>query len=83
MSERVITLDVLVALESRRAFGDTYSGHHAVRRSYGFFTKLVVRRPRVASPFVVFERDGVSSVAGSPPFSEAGGTATAGAKRPA
>jgi hypothetical protein len=37
---------------------------------------------RVASPFVVFERDEVSSVAGSPPFDEASGTATAGAKRP-
>lgn len=36
----------------------------------------------VASPFVVFERDEVSSVAGSPPFTEASGTATAGAKRP-
>jgi hypothetical protein len=36
----------------------------------------------VASPFVVFERDGVSSVAGSPPFDEASETATAGAKRP-
>jgi hypothetical protein len=36
----------------------------------------------VASPFVVFERDEVSSVAGSPPFDEASGTATAGAKRP-
>jgi hypothetical protein len=31
---------------------------------------------------VVFERDQVSSVVGSPPLSEAGETATAGAKRP-
>jgi hypothetical protein len=30
----------------------------------------------------VFEGDEVSSVAGSPSFEEAGGTATAGAKRP-
>jgi len=31
---------------------------------------------------VVFERDQVSSVAGSLPFHEASGQATAGAKRP-
>jgi len=31
---------------------------------------------------VVFDRDEVSSVAGSPPFSEASEQATAGAKRP-
>ena len=37
---------------------------------------------RVASPCVVFERDEVSSVAGSLPFVEASGTAMAGAKRP-
>jgi len=44
---------------------------------------LVADVPRVvASPFVVFERDEVSSVAGSPRFDEASGTATAGAKRP-
>jgi putative transposase len=36
----------------------------------------------VASPFVVFERDEVSSGAGTPPFDGAGGTAAAGAKRP-
>lgn len=36
----------------------------------------------VASPFVVFERDEVSSVAGLPPFNEASEQATAGAKRP-
>jgi hypothetical protein len=45
----------------------------------GAFTPIDLR---VASPFVVFERDEVSSVAGSPPFDEASGTATAGAKRP-
>lgn len=38
--------------------------------------------PRVASPFVVFERDEVSSIASSPPFDEAGWAATAGAKQP-
>jgi len=37
---------------------------------------------RVASPFVVFERDEVSSVAGSPPLREAGETATAGPQGP-
>ncbi len=37
---------------------------------------------RVASPFVVFERDEVSFVAGSLPFDEASEAATAGAKRP-
>ena len=36
----------------------------------------------VASPFVVFERDEVSSVAGSLLLDAAGGTATAGARRP-
>jgi hypothetical protein len=35
-----------------------------------------------ASPFVVFDRDEVNSVAGSPPFDEASETAAAGAKRP-
>lgn len=39
-------------------------------------------RRGVASPLVVFERDGVSSVAGSPLFDEASVTETAGAKRP-
>jgi hypothetical protein len=39
--------------------------------------------PGVASPFVVFERDEVSSVAGSPPLSEASETATAGPAGPA
>jgi len=36
----------------------------------------------VASPFVVFERDEVSSVVGSLLHREASETATAGAKRP-
>jgi hypothetical protein len=36
----------------------------------------------VASPSVVFDRDEVSSVAGSPPFHEASGTATAGPQGP-
>ena len=41
-----------------------------------------LRVMRVASPFVVFERDEVSSVAGSPPLREAGETATAGPQGP-
>ncbi|MGH3031632.1 MAG: methyltransferase domain-containing protein [Gaiellaceae bacterium] len=36
----------------------------------------------VASPFVVFERDEVSSVAGSPPLIEASESATAGPEGP-
>ena len=39
-------------------------------------------RPKVASPLVVFERDEVSSVAGSLLFGRAGGTATAGRQGP-
>jgi len=52
-------------------------------RSVAAFTQpLDPNYAPVASPFVVFERDEVSSVAGSPPFDGASGTATAGAKRP-
>jgi len=55
---------------------------HLAWEAAASFPVLAHHYSKVASPFVVFERDEVSSVAGSLLLLEASETATAGAKRP-